>query len=144
MTWFSTAKRRGPIEANLFGIPGCGVFHGLNAVAPLKRSGLDGQMIPGVFHGLNAVAPLKLRLPLGKAFSRFPRPKRRGPIEAGVGSRGRRSNPVFHGLNAVAPLKRHRVVDVCARHRVFHGLNAVAPLKRHRPAPYCRLAVSTA
>ena len=62
------------------------VIHGLNAVAPLKPACalVVLSLRTTVIHGLNAVAPLKP----GYGFfqetigNRYPRPKRRGPIEA--------------------------------------------------------------
>src|SRR5262245_11917947 len=109
------------------------VFHGVLAVAPLKRrrQGL-GLLLAHVFHGVLAVAPLKpLRVVLILGFPRrLPRRPRRGPIEA---TRARRraypASAVFHGVLAVAPLKRQVGVAVHRLRPVFHGVLAVAPLK---------------
>ena len=91
------------------------------------------QLFPLVIHGLNAVAPLKLFrniFMINPCFS-YPRPKRRGPIEALsrlVLTQG--DQLVIHGLNAVAPLKlRQSWVCPVVVVGVIHGLNAVAPLK---------------
>ena len=62
------------------------VIHGLNAVAPLKQvqTPLSWPTQAGVIHGLNAVAPLKPDALSHGAPAQYgyPRPKRRGPIEA--------------------------------------------------------------
>src|SRR5262249_29587017 len=91
------------------------------------------------FHGLIAVAPLKHAV-LGSTDPNsmgFPRPHRRGPIEARTrrGS-GMRPTP-FHGLIAVAPLKRTARRPLPGQRITFHGLIAVAPLKRRIHAKSC-------
>ena len=59
------------------------------------------------FHGLYAVAPLKLvESPFSfNQVTRFPRPLRRGPIEASERKQCEARETRFHGLYAVAPLK---------------------------------------
>ena len=77
-------------------------------MAPLKQPNMNViQVIVTRFHGLYAVAPLK-RTSGSKddILDAFPRPLRRGPIEATRTSSVLRSMVrSFHGLYAVAPLK---------------------------------------
>ena len=113
------------------------VFHGLLAVAPLKRyhrrgnvgrsaglprssgrGSIEGRSIrrkrrssPVVFHGLLAVAPLKVRI---------------------AGKPDNQSAVVFHGLPAVAPLKEVIPDRLLDRDICFHGYPAVATLKAAR------------
>ena len=110
----------------------CCCFHGLYAVAPLKRERRSG--CPRSSRGF----PRPLRRGPIEAFgvrrlverlSAFPRPLRRGPIEAHRFGCKYSSLISFHGLYAVAPLKLQRFPTVTHSLPSFHGLYAVAPLK---------------
>src|SRR5438552_205978 len=114
---------------------GNAVFHGLTAVAELKRyHGKAREEGMAVFlPGLPAVAELKPARagPRRWRRCRFPRPHRRGRIEAIPPRKGEGGvEVVFHGLTAVAELKRSMsAMKLKGSETVFHGLTAVAELK---------------
>ena len=136
---FPRPHRRGRIEANhsstFVGKHQSDVFHGFTAVAPLKHRRARGWTLNGaVFHGLTAVAELKRVCDACCRYgreSRFPRPHRRGRIEACPSmTLFAAANSVFHGFTAVAELKPpRRAPSTWAAPAVFHGLTAVAELK---------------
>ena len=111
-------------------------FRGLTAAAPLKPSPrLLFRRPCRTFRGLTAAAPLKPQgLDQGTPEAKyFPRPHRRGPIEAW--SKGRAaSDPesAFRGLTAAAPLKRGGAATTSSGGCAFRGLTAAAPLKLDR------------
>ena len=85
-------------------------FRGLTAAAPLKPvARLRTRREKLTFRGLTAAAPLKRDHPAELASRArsggFPRPHRRGPIEATIARKPPTASPAFRGLTAAAPLK---------------------------------------
>ena len=84
-------------------------FHGLTAVAPLKPSTARRKpMIRDSFPRPHRRGPIEACSVPAKVVPRcgFPRPHRRGPIEARLGNARKATGVSFHGLTAVAPLKQ--------------------------------------
>jgi len=91
---FPRPQRRGPIEATCRAATSEGfpaAFRGLSAAAPLKRASPPNRSPTSrsAFRGLSAAAPLKRPSikPPDRVVTGFPRPQRRGPIEARSRSR---------------------------------------------------------
>ena len=87
--------------------------------------------MPPTFRGRKVAAPLKRAGDRRRCQrrSRLPRPKGRGPIEAGrfVGRRG--GLCAFRGRKVAAPLKLGGGLRVGRRKRPFRGRKVAAPLK---------------
>src|SRR5262245_23252074 len=97
------------------------------------------------FRGHNAAASLKL---VGTGANEtadptFPRPQRRGLIEAPMIHRDPVPSPeAFRGHNAAASLKRYGHSGICRRSSPFRGHNAAASLKPEDTA-FCERCFQT-
>ncbi len=87
------------------------------------------------FRALTGAAPLKLHPPRALLVPRpeFPRPHRRGPVEAGGGESGPyHALSDFRALTGAAPLKRKGRGEPGSNRSDFRALTGAAPLKLGR------------